>query len=156
MPDKKQMTTSLVILLATILLVAGAIVVNQKNEEQKSNQSTTSRSDSNEESTTVSSSTTYKEGTYNATGSYQSPGGKEAIKISITINSDGTITKTDAESQAVSGDGEQFQKQFISGYKSKVVSKKINGIELNQVSGSSLTPEGFNDALQQIEQQARV
>lgn len=152
--DRKK-TTSLVILIATVLLIAGAMVIannTKKDTTTISKPSTTKTSTS----TTNTNSETFKQGTYSATGQYQSPGGKEKIKISLTIQADGTVTATDAQSQAVSGDGQEFQQKFISGYKAKVVGKKINNINLDQVSGSSLTPTGFNDAVSKIQDQAKV
>lgn len=154
MSNKQQTTTSLIILIATVLLIVGAVVVTKNNNEQNSEkQSSTVTQPTKKVSSTTSQ---YIEGAYSAVGRYQSPGGNEKIKISLTLQKDGTIVSTNAESEAVSGDGAQFQKMFIRGYKSKVVGKKIGDINISQVSGSSLTPEGFNDALQQIENQARA
>lgn len=157
MADKKQVTTSIVILVATVLLILGAVFVSaNKGKNSEDETSLATQPTKNTSSNKITTASQYKEGSYSAVGSYQSPGGHEKIKISLTIQKDGTVSSTDASSQAVSGDGAQFQQMFISGYKSKVVGKKIGDIHISQVSGSSLTPEGFNDALQQIEKQARA
>ena len=48
------------------------------------------------------------------------------------------------------------EQQFIDGYKSLVVGKDISSISLNRVSGSSLTSQGFNSAIQKIKSQAQA
>ena len=40
--------------------------------------------------------------------------------------------------------------------KTLVVGKKITDVKLDKVSGSSLTPKGFNDALEQIKTLAKA
>ncbi len=154
MTNRKQVTTSLIILIATVLLIIGAVMVT-KNDKESETQSTANSQPTQKTSTTTGSSN-YKEGTYTAVGDYQSPGGQEEIKITITINKDGTVSSTDAQTQAISSDGARFQQKFITGYKSQVVGKNIDDINLDQVSGSSLTPIGFNDAISKIQDQAQA
>jgi uncharacterized protein with FMN-binding domain len=96
----------------------------------------------------------YKDGTYSATGSYQSPGGTEAIKITVTL-AGGVIKDTSAVSQAIDDDGSRYQSMFINGYKSQVVGKSIDSVRLSRVSGSSLTSQGFNSAISKIKTTAK-
>jgi uncharacterized protein with FMN-binding domain len=96
---------------------------------------------------------TYKDGTYNADGSYTSPGGREAIKVSLTLKGD-KVTASTVESDAGDPTGQEYQEQFIAGYKSQVVGRSLDDIELSRVSGSSLTSQGFNAAVEQIKAQA--
>lgn len=154
MADKKQITTGLVILIATVLLVTGTMYVTNLNQKNSNTTKTTSQA-SDKVSTSTSSNSGFKDGAYEATGSYVSPGGNEEIKIRITLKN-GVITSTSAQSKAHSSDGAEFQSQFIGAYKSEVVGKKITNVHLSQVSGSSLTSQGFNDALSQIENQAKA
>lgn len=154
MANKKQVTTSLIILIATVLLIIGAVMVT-KNDKESETQST-ANSQPTQKTNSSKNSSSYKEGTYTAIGDYQSPGGQEKIKITITISKDGTVSSTDADAKAISSDGARFQQKFISGYKSKVVGKNIDDINLDQVSGSSLTPIGFNDAISKIQDQAQA
>jgi hypothetical protein len=49
----------------------------------------------------------------------------------------------------------QFEGMFADSYKPLVVGKSVDSINLDKVSGSSLTPKGFNDALDQIKSQAK-
>lgn len=97
---------------------------------------------------------TYRDGIYQASGGYHSPGGDETVTVSITLKngavSDSTVTTT-----ASNPTGKRYQSMFISNYKSLVTGKNINDIRLSKVSGSSLTSAGFNNALEQIKTQAK-
>ena len=97
----------------------------------------------------------YKDGVYSATGSYISPGGQETIGVSLTLKDDVVVDAT-ATAQATRPESVKYQGKFVSGYKTLVVGKKLAEINLTKVSGSSLTPKGFMDALTKIETQAKV
>ncbi|KXK09170.1 MAG: hypothetical protein UZ21_OP11001000228 [Microgenomates bacterium OLB22] len=47
-----------------------------------------------------------------------------------------------------------MQGLFAEGYKTQVVGKSIDELKLDVVNGSSLTPKGFEDALQKIKTEA--
>ncbi len=106
-------------------------------------------------SSSSSASHTYKDGTYKATGTYQSPGGTEHIDVTVTLKGDAV-----SDSSVVAGSqnptGQEYEGQFISAYKSFVTGKDIDTISLSKVSGSSLTSGGFNNALSQIKSQAKA
>lgn len=157
-----------VVVLVTSLLVAGALVLKQKQTTQTAqttvaSQSTDSSDISSDSASIISSSTdsgsdssdVYKDGTYQATGSYSSPAGTESIGISVTVQDD-VVTATSATSQAQDNDSKAYQQDFISAYSSYVVGKKLSDIHLGVVAGSSLTPNGFNQALETIKQQAKA
>lgn len=97
----------------------------------------------------------YKDGTYTATGTYMSPGGEDKIAITLTIKND-IVTDTSAVEMAGDPRSKQYEGMFISGYKQYVVGKNIASLSLTKVSGSSLTPKGFNDALAKIKAQAKA
>jgi uncharacterized protein with FMN-binding domain len=97
----------------------------------------------------------YKNGTYTATGSYGSPSGEEQIAVTVTIAND-VITNSSVTPMAYGGTSLRYQNAFISGYKQYVIGQNIAGINLTYVSGASLTPAGFNDALTQIKVQAKA
>jgi uncharacterized protein with FMN-binding domain len=105
--------------------------------------------------TTATGGTTYKDGTYKATGSYFSPGGQESVKVSLSLTKD-IVTASKVISGANDPTASVYQMSFINGYKLYVIGKDINTIKLSNVSGSSLTSQGFNNALKQIEQQAKA
>lgn len=97
--------------------------------------------------------TNYKNGTYTVIGQYVSPGGPEEIEVTVTL-ADGVIKESNVISKATLDGSKMFQGKFIEGYKPLVVGKKLNEVKLDKVSGSSLTPKGFNDAIEKIKQEA--
>ncbi len=163
--NKKNPIIPAIVAIAVIaILVTGVIVFTGKDKEESTNsteqvsQNTTpeTQADStalNEQST---SSTTgiYKDGTYQASGSYNSPGGTEEVDVELTI-ADNTITAANVTPKAASPTSKQYQSQFVAGYKSQVVGKNVDEVKLSKVSGSSLTSQGFNDALAEIRSKAK-
>lgn len=99
--------------------------------------------------------TNFMAGEYSATGFYQSPGGSEEVKVTLTLLADGTIEDSQVTPLAASGTSRQYQSDFVNNYQSMVVGKNINEVELSRVAGSSLTSIGFNDALDQITEDAK-
>lgn len=97
----------------------------------------------------------YRDGSYTATGTYSSPGGNEAIAVTVTLKN-GIISDTSAQPKANDSDSAEYQAKFISGYKSLVVGKSIDTVSLSRVSGSSLTSKGFNSAISTIKTQAKT
>lgn len=96
----------------------------------------------------------YKDGTYAATGSYKSPAGIEKIGVSFTLK-DGVVTDATVTAEAGDPRSMSFQQKFIDGYKQYVVGQKLDSIHfVDAVSGSSLTPQGFNDAVAEIKSEA--
>jgi len=106
--------------------------------------------------TTASSAKTsfYKNGTYTANGSYSTPEGQVAINVSVTLVND---IITDSNVTSVSGERTsiRYQNNFISAYKQYVIGKNIASVRMSKISGSSLTPIGFNNALATIKAQAK-
>jgi hypothetical protein len=97
----------------------------------------------------------YTDGTYSATGSYMSPGGEDQISVTLTLAHD-IITNVSATEGAGDGTSRRYQNAFLSGYKQYVIGQNIANVNLTRVSGSSLTPIGFDDALAQIKAQAKA
>jgi uncharacterized protein with FMN-binding domain len=100
------------------------------------------------------SKSSYKDGTYNAEGSYMTHAGSEKIGVTITIK-DGKVTDVSVKQLAVRPMSKTMQADFAANYKVMVVGKDINTLKLGKVSGSSLTPMGFNAALETIKTQAK-
>lgn len=96
----------------------------------------------------------FEDGTYTATGSYISPAGEETIDVSITLEG-GVITASEFTGNATNEKSVTYQGLFASGYEDQIIGKMVNEVALDKVSGSSLTPKGFNDALDQIRTQAQ-
>ncbi len=113
----------------------------------------TAKGDAMMEDTSMMKESEYKDGTYEATGTYTSPAGEEEIDVTITIEG-GKITDTESVSKATNPKSVAMQGVFIENYKSLVVGKSLDEVVLDKVAGSSLTPKGFNDAVEQIKQEA--
>lgn len=97
----------------------------------------------------------YRDGTYTAVGHYRSPAGPEEVGITLVLE-DGMISDASAEVKTAVTKSIYFQELFAGGLKEAVVGKSISSVSLDHVSGSSLTPIGFNDAVTQIKAQAKL
>ena len=102
----------------------------------------------------TSSGATYKDGMYSAEGDYQTHVGQKHIKVTITLKNN-LITDADVVNEADDKMSVKYQDAFIGNYKPLVIGKNINTVHLSKVASSSLTPNGFNSALQVIESQAK-
>lgn len=94
-------------------------------------------------------------GTYQATGQYPTPGGLQGIGVTISLDESGTITEAEVEPKAQTGNSVQFQAKFAGGIASEVVGKPILELDVDKVSGSSLTSGGFNRAIEDIVKEAQ-
>ncbi|HEY4160688.1 MAG TPA: hypothetical protein VGM08_01370 [Candidatus Saccharimonadales bacterium] len=163
-PDKdhrKAVITFLAFVIIAVIVVA-TVVASPKKQDASTSASTGSGAGTAPSSATGSSAesgtatdASFKDGSYTATGSYESPGGNQRITVQVTLKS-GVITDTSATSGAQDPESQEYQGMFIGGYKSQVVGKDIADVHLSRVSGSSLTSQGFNDAISQIENQAKA
>ncbi len=148
-----------------VVLIYFAVVVYSKRSSENDSQSAQNGTSATEEnvnnstnqtsnsSSSESAESSYKDGTYSATGSYNSPGGREEIAVTLTL-SNGVITSSSVKGESSSPASTQFQKEFINNYKQYVTGKSIANLKLSKVAGSSLTPAGFNAALEKIKSQA--
>jgi uncharacterized protein with FMN-binding domain len=158
--SKNQLILGLIAIVILAALVGGTIYMKGTDEASVATSSANTTATSEETmanesaSNTTESAGSYKDGTYNATGTYNSPGGTESIKVSVTLTGN-AISDVTVTPQAASGESAQYQEEFVSGYKSQVVGKAIDEVMLSKVSGSSLTSRGFNDAIDDIKSQAK-
>ncbi|RYF28477.1 MAG: calcium-binding protein [Chloroflexi bacterium] len=161
-----QNNTSKIIGLGAIVLIAAAgtgaaVYFNRPDTDTSSTEttqtetaSTDTATSSNESSTATETAGTYKDGTYSADGSYRSPGGNETIGVTVSLK-DNIVTAVDIKTNA-SGNSAQYQTMFKNGVGNLTVGKNIDEINLSRVSGSSLTSTGFNDALDEIKDEAKA
>lgn len=153
-----KVIATIAVLVVTVVIVFGAKALSSKKSAAAmtpTTSNTTPQATTKNAPAASSTATTYKDGSYTATGAYDSPGGTEKITVHITLASN-AITGTSAESGANDPTAHEFQDEFISGYKALVVGKDLNSIHLSHVSGSSLTSQGFNRALEQIKSEAKA
>ena len=153
----KAIVAVIVIVLVSSIGAGSYYLATNKNETEGSasvaENSQTMAPTSTNNAQTQSTNATYKDGTYQAKGSYSSPGGQESIDVSLTI-ANGKITAATVESNAENSTSKEYQGYFINGYKKLVIGKSIDDVELDRVAGSSLTPAGFNEAVDQIKNDA--
>lgn len=99
----------------------------------------------------------YKDGSYTASASYAIPedGKTESISVTLTLK-DGVVTESVLTQNAADKTSKMYQSMFADEYKPMVVGKKIDEVKLDKVSGSSLTPMGFNQAVETIKTQAKA
>jgi uncharacterized protein with FMN-binding domain len=97
----------------------------------------------------------YADGDYEAEGSYTNPGGQSSVKVELTIT-DGTVSDITVTPEAENGTSKQYQEKFAGGIADEVVGKSLDDISVTKVAGSSLTSDGFNDALDQIKSDAQA
>jgi len=117
---------------------------------------TSNTSNQSNSNTSNSTSSNFKDGTYSADGSYISPGGHESIGVQLSV-SNGVIESVTVTPESKDFESLRYQQRFISGVASVVVGKKLDQAYINgRVNGSSLTPEGFNNALGTIISEAKV
>lgn len=96
----------------------------------------------------------FQDGTYTASGNYQSPAQREEIEVTLTV-ADGIITDAEFVSKATHPTSKLMQGKFSEGFDEAVIGKNVNDLSLTVVNGSSLTPKGFMDALSKIKTQAQ-
>ena len=95
------------------------------------------------------------DGTFRASGGYQSPNGPETIEVSITIT-DGVIEAVEVIPGATNSTSKRYQGDFAGGVAAEVVGKSLEEADVTRVAGSSLTSGGFAEALQTMRQDAKV
>ena len=131
--------------------VTPATTGGDDSESDESGSNTPSTSATNGSTSVATSS--YKDGTYTATGSYDSPAGTENVKVSVVLKG-GIVTASTVTNEATDHTSSRYQNMFISGYAQYVNGKSIASLNVGKVSGSSLTPIGFNQAIAKIKTQA--
>jgi len=95
----------------------------------------------------------YKDGTYTADGSYQTPETVEEISVTLTL-ADGVVTDVEVTGDPKAPETTRYQSEFIDGIAAEVVGKSIDDLNVTRVAGSSLTSGGFNTAVESIKEQA--
>lgn len=156
--DKSKKLVAFLAVMLVVVAIVGTITVSKKQKDETAASGltdSTSTSANTPASTTSTDTATYKDGTYTAEGSYDTPGGNESITITVTLQN-GLVTSTSVSSTPTDRDAKEYQDAFKSAYKGQVVGKAVKSLRLSRVAGSSLTSIGFNNALDQIKNQAQI
>lgn len=143
-----------VVVILLIVAVAGGVIGLQAVNRSEQSSLAQSVQEQTPPQETVEEKITYKDGEYTVIGNYISPGGTEEIGVTVTLEN-GIITEAEVEPRATRPISKEKQADFEANYKPMVIGKKIDEVRLTKVSGSSLTPKGFNDALEKVKAQAR-
>lgn len=104
-------------------------------------------------SSAAGSSAALKDGSYTATGHYQSPAGDSTIDVRVRLKS-GSIAAVTVLPKTPNPTAQQYEQQFAGGIGAVAVGKPIAGLQVGAVSGSSLTSQGFEKALAEIRSEA--
>jgi hypothetical protein len=161
------MNKSLIVAVAIILVIgiaAGILVLTNQNSNDNTDNSSDNLNNRSETIVPTPSATTvpdnsgiaafqYDNGTYSANGSYTSPGGTESVNVSLKVEND-IVASVTVTGSAKAGDSKLYQNLFIKGISGEVVGKKLDGLSVGRVNGSSLTGGGFNKAIREIQAQA--
>jgi hypothetical protein len=149
--NSNRIQAGVALFVVAAIIIVGTILSQPKTTHSMNSQISDASSSSSKTSKCNTAEATSKslKGTYKANGSYDSPGGVESIVVSLTLNNN-VVTAADVESKANDPTASSYQHYFINGFKPYVIGKKISDIKLSNVSGSSLTSQGFNAALKTI------
>jgi len=102
----------------------------------------------------MTSGATWKDGTYQSRGGYQSPNGPETVDVTITL-ANNVITAIVVTPNATNSSSARYQGQFAEGISSpETLGKPLDTLSVSRVSGSSLTSGGFMEALEAIKADA--
>ncbi len=97
----------------------------------------------------VTPTSTYADGNYSATGTYNSPGGKETIRVTLDLAND-IVADLAVTSVKIDSTAANYENAFEGGIQGVVVGKDIDSLNVGPVAGSSLTSIGFNRAITTI------
>jgi uncharacterized protein with FMN-binding domain len=95
----------------------------------------------------------YRDGVYQANGPYQSPNGSENIIVAIELDND-IVTDVQITTNPNNPTTANYQGQFADGIGDLVIGEDIDTIDVTVVAGSSLTANGFREALTAIKADA--
>jgi hypothetical protein len=91
----------------------------------------------------------YKDGNYSATGTYNSPGGNETLRVTLDLKND-LISDLAVTSVQINSTAVPYENAFEGGIQSVAVGKDFNTLNIGPVAGSSLSSIGFNRAITTI------
>lgn len=95
----------------------------------------------------------YRDGTYQANGTYESPNGSENIIVLIELEND-IVTDVEITTNPNNPTTANYQGQFASGIGDLVIGEDIDKLDVTVVAGSSLTSNGFREAIAAIKADA--
>lgn len=157
-PKKNSNFVPVAVIITLVLIITAGVVgynyMGKNNTTESQNTTSATQEASPAQEVVQETSSQFQDGEYTAVGNYTSPGGAEQVGVTVVLV-DGVITESQVEVKATRPISKTKQEDFAANYQEQVVGRNIEEVELTKVSGSSLTPKGFNDALEQIRLQAQ-
>ncbi len=95
----------------------------------------------------------YRDGSFQANGTYQSPNGSENIIVVLELQND-IVTDVEITVNPNNPTTANYQGQFADGIGELVIGQDIDTLDVTIVAGSSLTSNGFREALNAIKADA--
>lgn len=89
------------------------------------------------------------DGTYSGTGSYETPGGRQRIDVTVVL-ADGVVQSVRVDPAATNTTSRRFQERFASVVVEEVVGRPLTEVAVDRLAGSSSTGAGFMLALDQV------
>lgn len=94
----------------------------------------------------------YRDGVFTATGNY---GGQPSfLTVTITLEHD-IVKDVVVGTHAYVPRSLELQRAFAAAVPQVVIGRPLDQVKVGKLAGSSGTPDGFNDAIRQIKEQAR-
>ena len=137
---------------ASVMLLTAAC--GGGSDDASSDKSSSSSSASSDD-TSDASAATYKDGDYEAEGTYSNPSGESKVEVEVTL-ADNKISEITVTPMAQNATSKQFQEKFAGGISGEVVGKSLDELDVSKVAGSSLTSSGFNAAIDDIKADAQA
>ena len=137
---------------ASVMLLTAAC---GSGSDDASDQPDSSATSSATDDTSDASAGTYKDGDYDAEGTYSNPSGQSEVEVEVTL-ADNKITEVTVTPMAKNATSKQFQTKFAGGISDAVVGKSLDELSVSKVAGSSLTSAGFNAAIDEIKADAKA
>ncbi|WP_218005324.1 hypothetical protein [Hydrogenophaga palleronii] len=94
----------------------------------------------------------YRNGTYTAEGLYG--GLPSRLTVTLTLAAD-RIQAVSVRTHATDPTSLDYQRRFAEAVPALVKGRPIADVQISKLAGSSVTPDGFNEALARIREQAR-
>lgn len=163
--NKTKIIGLIVVVLLSTAATAGVVLVKNGHTDDSSLSNVSSNtaasssitaSTNNGTTPAATSAATYKDGTYSAQGSFDTPDGTEQIGVTVKLSGNNIASVSIDDSSIYSGTSFAYTERFINGLNSVVVGKNIDTVNIGRISGASLTPIGFNAALDTIKNEAKA
>lgn len=98
----------------------------------------------------------FANGSYTASASYNTPAGAHNLSVTLNVEND-QVVWVQASSDGKHPESQEYTERFLGGLDARVVGVPLADLgRLGAVNGASLTPKGFDAALEQIRSQAEA